>query len=150
MSYLVGHYNCKLDAKGRVLVPSEFKEQLGDQVEEGFVLRPGLHSHCLELYTKQDWNEVQDQLRAKFSQFNKKQEAAMRRYDAGSRFVKLDASGRLLITKDLIEKASLVKDIVITSVTTKMDIWDKDLYEQSINDDLSDEEFFSLLSENIK
>ena len=45
MSYLVGHYNCKLDAKGRVLVPSEFKEQLGDQVEEGFVLRPGLHAH---------------------------------------------------------------------------------------------------------
>ena len=123
MSYLVGHYNCKLDAKGRVLVPSEFKEQLGDQVEEGFVLRPGLHAHCLELYTKQDWNEVQDQLRAKFSQFNKKQEAAMRRYDAGSRFVKLDASGRLLITKDLIEKASLTKDIVITSVTTKMEIW---------------------------
>lgn len=150
MSYLVGHYNCKLDAKGRVLVPSEFKEQLGDQVEEGFVLRPGLHAHCLELYTKQDWNEVQDQLRAKFSQFNKKQEAAMRRYDAGSRFVKLDASGRLLITKDLIEKASLTKDIVITSVTTKMEIWDKDLYEQSINEDLSDEEFFKLLDENIK
>ena len=131
-------------------MPSEFKEQLGDQVEEGFVLRPGLHAHCLELYTKQDWNEVQDQLRAKFSQFNKKQEAAMRRYDAGSRFVKLDASGRLLITKDLIEKASLAKDIVITSVTTKMEIWDKDLYEQSINEDLSDEEFFSLLDENIK
>ena len=150
MSYLVGHYNCKLDAKGRVLVPSEFKEQLGGQVEEGFVLRPGLHAHCLELYTKQDWNEVQDQLRAKFSQFNKKQEAAMRRYDAGSRFVKLDASGRLLITKDLIEKASLTKDIVITSVTTKMEIWDKDLYEQSINEDLSDEEFFNLLDENIK
>ena len=146
----MGHYNCKLDAKGRVLVPSEFKEQLGDQVEEGFVLRPGLHAHCLELYTKQDWNEVQDQLRAKFSQFNKKQEAAMRRYDAGSRFVKLDASGRLLITKDLIEKASLTKDIIITSVTTKMEIWDKDLYEQSINEDLSDEEFFNLLDENIK
>ena len=146
----MGHYNCKLDAKGRVLVPSEFKEQLGSQVEEGFVLRPGLHAHCLELYTKQDWNEVQDQLRAKFSQFNKKQEAAMRRYDAGSRFVKLDASGRLLITKDLIEKASLAKDIVITSVTTKMEIWDKDLYEQSISEDLSDEEFFDLLSENIK
>ena len=146
----MGHYNCKLDAKGRVLVPSEFKEQLGDQVEEGFVLRPCMHAPSPELYTKQDWNEVQDQLRAKFSQFNKKQEAAMRRYDAGSRFVKLDASGRLLITKDLIEKASLTKDIVITSVTTKMEIWDKDLYEQSINEDLSDEEFFKLLDENIK
>lgn len=150
MSYLVGHYNCKLDAKGRILVPSEFKEQLGTQVEEGFVLRPGLHAHCLELYTRKDWDEVQDQLRAAFSQFKAKQEAVLRKYNAGARFVKLDASGRLLITKDLVEKASLVKDIVITSVTTKMEIWDKDLYEQSINGELSDEEFFDLLSEHIK
>ncbi|MBR1513068.1 MAG: division/cell wall cluster transcriptional repressor MraZ [Bacteroidales bacterium] len=150
MSYLVGHYNCKLDAKGRILVPSEFKEQLGEQVEEGFVLRPGLHAHCLELYTRKDWDEVQDQLRQAFSQFKAKQEAVLRKYNAGARFVKLDAGGRLLIGKDLIEKASLVKDIVITSVTTKMELWDKDLYEQSISGDLSDEEFFDLLSENIK
>ena len=150
MSYLVGHHNCKLDAKGRVLVPSEFKEQLGSEVEEGFILRPGLHAHCLELYTKKDWNEVQDQLRAKFSQFNVKEEAVMRRYNSGARFVKLDGSGRLQIPKDLIEKGSLAKDIVITAVTTKMEIWDKDLYEQSINNDIDDEEFFNLLSENIK
>lgn len=132
------------------MVPSEFKEQLGAQAEEGFVLRPGLHAHCLELYTRKDWDEVQDQLRASFSQFKAKQEAVLRKYNAGARFVKLDASGRLLITKDLSEKASLVKDIIITSVTTKMEIWDKNLYEQSISEDLSDEEFFDLLSENIK
>ena len=149
MSYLVGHHNCKLDAKGRVLVPSEFKEQLGSEAEEGFILRPGLHTHCLELYTKKDWNEVQDQLRAKFSQFNVNEEAVMRKYNSGARFVKLDGSGRLQIPKDLIEKGSLIKDIIITAVTTKMEIWDKDLYEQSINE-LDDEVFFKLLSENIK
>ena len=149
MSYLVGHHNCKLDAKGRVLVTSEFKEQLGSEAEEGFILRPGLHAHCLELYTKKDWNEVQDQLRAKFSQFNVNEEAVMRKYNSGARFVKLDGSGRLQIPKDLIEKGSLIKDIIITAVTTKMDIWDKDLYEQSINE-LDDEVFFKLLSENIK
>ena len=149
MSYLVGHHNCKLDAKGRVLVPSEFKEQLGNEAEEGFILRPGLHAHCLELYTKKDWYEVQDQLRAKFSQFNVNEEAVMRKYNSGARFVKLDGSGRLQIPKDLIEKGSLIKDIVITAVTTKMEIWDKDLYEQSINE-LDDEVFFKLLSENIK
>lgn len=149
MSYLVGHHNCKLDTKGRVLVPSEFKEQLGNEAEEGFILRPGLHAHCLELYTKKDWNEVQDQLRAKFSQFNVNEEAVMRKYNSGARFVKLDGSGRLQIPKDLIEKGSLVKDIVITAVTTKMEIWDKTLYEQSING-IDDELFFKLLSENIK
>ena len=150
MSYLVGHHNCKLDAKGRILVPSDFKEQLGDEVEEGFVLRPGLHAHCLELYTKKDWTAVQDQLRAKFSQFIEKQEIVLRKYNSGANFVKLDGSGRLQIPKEMIDKASLVKDLVITAVTTKMEIWDKDLYEQSINNDLDDEEFFKILSENIK
>ena len=116
MSYLVGHHNCKLDAKGRVLVPSEFKEQLGSEADEGFILRPGLHAHCLELYTKKDWYEVQDQLRAKFSQFNVNEEAVMRKYNSGARFVKLDGSGRLQIPKDLIEKGSLVKDIIITAL----------------------------------
>ena len=73
----------------------------------------------------------------------------LRKYNAGARFVRLDGSGRLQIPKDLIEKGALVKDLVITSVTTKMEIWDKNLYEQSI-DELDDEEFFNLLGENIK
>ena len=150
MSYPVGHFTCKLDSKGRLVLPSEFKEQLGSQVEEGFVLRPGLHVTCLELYTRKDWDEVQDQLRAAFSQFQAKQEAVLRKYNAGAHFAKLDASGRLQIPKDLIEKGSLVKEIIITSVTTKMEIWDKELYQQSLNNDLDDEEFFRLLSENIK
>ena len=73
----------------------------------------------------------------------------LRKYNAGARFVKLDATGRLQIPKDLIEKGALVKDVIITSVTTKMEIWDKERYDQSINE-LDDEEFFNLLSENIK
>ena len=122
MSYPVGHFNCKLDAKGRLMIPSEFKEQLGAQVEDGFVLRPGLHVTCLELYTRKDWDEVQDQLRAAFSQFKAKQEAVLRKYNAGARFVKLDASGRLQIPKDLIEKGALVKEIIITSHTNEVQV----------------------------
>lgn len=149
MSYPVGHFTCKLDSKGRLMVPSEFKEQLGTQVEEGFVLRPGLHATCLELYTRQDWDNVQDKLRASLSQFNPKHDAVLRRYNAGARFAKLDAAGRLQIPKELLEKASLVKEVTISSVTTKMEIWDKNLYDQAINT-LDDEEFFNILSENIK
>lgn len=131
------------------MVPSEFKEQLGAEIEDGFVLRPGLHATCLELYTRKDWDNVQDKLRASLSQFNPKHDAVLRRYNAGARFVKLDASGRLQIPKELLEKGSLVKEVIISSVTTKMEIWDKNLYEQAINT-LDDEEFFNILSENIK
>ena len=149
MSYPVGHFTCKLDSKGRLMVPSEFKEQLGAEIEEGFVLRPGLHATCLELYTRKDWDNVQDKLRASLSQFNPKHDAVLRRYNAGARFAKLDASGRLQIPKELLEKGSLVKEVIISSVTTKIEIWDKNLYDQAINT-LDDEEFFNILSENIK
>ena len=150
MGYPVGHFNCKLDAKGRLMLPSEFKEQLGEQVEEGFVLRPGLFENDhLELFTRQDWDFEQEKMRVQLSRFNKKHEAALRRYNEGVRFAKLDASGRLQIPKDLIETGRLEKDIIITSVTTKMEIWDKSLYEKSIVTSLTDDEFFSIL-ENIK
>lgn len=131
------------------MFPSEFKEQLGNQVEKGFVLHPGLRAECLELYTRQDWDELQDKLRDQLSQFKAKQEAVLRRYNAGARFAKLDGSGRLQIPKELIETGKLEKEIIITSVTTKMEIWDKSLYELSIANDLTDDEFFDIL-ENIK
>jgi MraZ protein len=145
MSYPVGHFNCNLDSKGRVSFPSEFKEQFGDQVNEGFVLHPDPYVKCLELYTVQDWRDLLARLSAKLSQFKRKQEAVMRRYDSGSRLVKLDSNGRLLIPKDLIEKGSLEKEIVITSVMTKMEIWDRKLYEQSLDNEISDEEYFDIL-----
>ena len=150
MSYPVGHFTCKLDSKGRLMVPSDFKEQLGAQVEEGFVLRPGLFSPCLELFTRKDWDEVQDKFRASLNPFNREHDAVMRKYNAGARFAKLDANGRLQIPKELIDKVALVKEVIISSVTTKMEIWDKSLYEQSIVNDLDEDVYLKILSENIK
>lgn len=149
MSYPIGHFSCKLDSKGRLMVPAEFKEQLGAQADEGFVLRPGLFNKCLELFTRKDWDEVQDKLRTSLSPFNPQHEAVIRKYNAGARFAKLDANGRLQIPKDLLDKAALVKEIVISSVTTKMEIWDKSLYDQTV-DGLDNDLFLQILSDNIK
>ncbi len=149
MSYPVGHFNCKLDSKGRLMMPSEFKEQLGEQAEEGFVLRPGLFDRCLELFTRKDWDDVQDKLRTSLSQFNPEHAAVIRKYNAGARFVKLDATGRLQIPKELIEKGALVKDVIISSVTTKMEIWDKSLYEATVSD-IDNASFLQILKDNIK
>ena len=145
MGYPIGHFNCNLDAKGRISFPSELKEQFGDQVNEGFVLHPNPYVTCLELYTLKDWRELVTRLSEKLSQFKKKQEAVMRRYDSGSRFVKLDSNGRLLIPKDLIDKGQLEKEIVITPVMKKLEIWNRNLYKQSIENDLSDEEYYEVL-----
>ena len=111
MSYPIGHFNCKLDAKGRLMLPAEFKEQMGEQAEEGFVLRPSLfdNSTCLDLFTRRDWDEQQDKLRARFSIYDEDEINALRFLDEGVRYAKLDASGRLQIPKELMERGGLVK-----------------------------------------
>jgi len=93
MDYPIGEYYCKLDAKGRLLLPSSFKEQLGEALNEGFVLRPGLFETCLDVYGKDDWRKLQDKL-GKLNPFKKENLMMMRRINAGARVVMMDASGR--------------------------------------------------------
>lgn len=128
MNYPIGEYYCKLDSKGRLLLPSSFKEQLGGAVEEGFVLRPSLFGGCLELFGMKDWRAMQDKL-GKLNPFKAENLMLIRRFNAGARMVKLDANGRLQIPKDLIEKTNLVKEVVMTSVIDRMQIWDRSLKE---------------------
>ena len=134
MSYPIGHFNCKLDAKGRLMLPSDFKEQMGEQAEEGFVLRPSLFddSICLDLYTRKDWDEQQLKLRARFNIYNEEGIQALRFLNEGVRFVKLDASGRLQIPKELMERGGLSKEVVVEALANKMEIWDKNRHQKSV------------------
>ena len=134
MSYPIGHFNCKLDAKGRLMLPSDFKEQMGEQAEEGFVLRPSLFddSICLDLYTRRDWDEQQLKLRARFNIYNEEGIQALRFLNEGVRFVKLDASGRLQIPKELMERGGLSKEVVVEALANKMEIWDKNRHQKSV------------------
>jgi len=135
MSYPIGHFNCKLDAKGRLMMPAEFKEQMGDQAEEGFVLRPSLFddSTCLDLFTRKDWDEQQEKLRGKIKLYDEEGIKTLRFLNEGVRYVKLDASGRLQIPKELMERGGLVKEVVVEALANKMEIWDKERYQQSVS-----------------
>ena len=134
MSYPIGHFNCKLDAKGRLMLPAEFKEQMGEQAEEGFVLRPSLfdNSTCLDLFTRRDWDEQQEKLRKEFSIYDEEGINALRYLNQGVRYAKLDGNGRLQIPKDLMESGGLTKEVVVEALANKMEIWDKDRYTQSV------------------
>ena len=135
MSYPIGHFNCKLDAKGRLMLPAEFKEQMGEQAEEGFVLRPSLfdNSTCLDLFTRRDWDEQQEKLRKEFSIYDEEGISALRYLNQGVRYAKLDGNGRLQIPKDLMESGGLTKEVVVEALANKMEIWDKDRYQKSVS-----------------
>ncbi len=133
MSNPTGTFNCKLDSKGRLMLPADFREQLGNQAEEDFVLRPGLHGTYLELYTIEDWNRRREIL-MKVNTFDRRKLDIMRKYLDGVKRTKLDASGRLQIPKELLDRSGLDKDIVIDSMFTNMEIWDKAKYEERVNE----------------
>ena len=147
MNYPIGEYYCKLDAKGRLLLPSGFKEQLGEALNEGFVLRPGLFEACLDVYGMDDWRKLQEKL-GRLNPFKKENLVMARRINAGARLVKMDASGRLQIPKDLVDKCGFVKDVVITSLPDRMQIWGREQMERS-NAEMSDEDFARLLENRL-
>jgi MraZ protein len=122
-----------VDAKGRLMIPSPLKKQLASVLPDGFVLRRSVFQKCLELYPMSEWQVLMQKIN-KLNKFKKKNNDFIRRFTAGVKMVEVDVNGRLLIPKDLTVFANISKDIVITSAINIIEIWDKDLYEQAIND----------------
>ncbi len=133
MINLIGTYECKIDAKGRVMLPSALKKQLLPVLEKGFVLKRSVFQPCLELYPMEEWDGVMQKV-SKLNRFDRKNNDFIRRLTAGVKMIELDASGRLLVAKDLIGYSGLEKEIVISSAVNILEIWDKEKYESAIND----------------
>ncbi|WP_055446836.1 division/cell wall cluster transcriptional repressor MraZ [Lacinutrix mariniflava] len=133
MNSLIGTYECKADAKGRLMLPAALKKQLSPVLQNGFVLKRAVFQPCLELYPMAEW-EVLMQKVNKLNRFKKKNNDFIRRFTAGVKIIEVDASGRLLIPKDLTVFASISKNVVVSSAINIVEIWDKDKYEQAIDD----------------
>lgn len=132
MDAIIGTYECKVDAKGRVMLPSPLKKQLATSLQDGFVLKRSVFQPCLELYPMKEWNVMMQKVNG-LNRFVKKNNDFIRRFTAGVKVVEIDALGRMLIPKDLVGFASIAKDVVFSSAVTIVEIWDKDLYEKSIS-----------------
>lgn len=133
MNSLIGTYECKVDAKGRLMLPSALKKQLSPVVQGGFVLKRAVFQSCLELYPMGEWESLMQKVN-KLNRFKKKNNDFIRRFTAGVKYIELDASGRLLVPKDLIAFAGISKEIVVSSTINIIEIWDKDNYEKAINE----------------
>ncbi len=145
MSSLIGTYECKVDAKGRLMLPSAIKKQLLPALQNGFVLKRAVFQPCLELYPMVEWEALMQKMN-KLNRFNKKNNDFIRRFTAGVKIVEIDSTGRLLVPKDLMLFSGISKDIVVSSAINIVEIWDKDKYEQAIDDAAED---FADLAEEV-
>ena len=133
MLNLIGTYECKSDAKGRLMFSSAFKKQLSSVLQDGFVVKRAVFQPCLELYPISEWSLMMGKIN-KLNRFKKKNNDFIRRFTAGVKMVELDATGRILIPKDLFEFAGIKKQVVMSSSVNIIEIWDKEKYEKAIED----------------
>jgi len=142
---IIGTYECRVDAKGRLMFPVAFKNQLSEVAAQGFVIKRGIFRKCLELFPVPEWN-IESARINKLNRYRQKNTDFIRKFMDGVKIVELDNAGRLLIPKDLFIFAKISKDIVMASVVNKIEIWDKDEYEKAVSYDPED---FAKLAEEV-
>ncbi|MFV0305485.1 MAG: division/cell wall cluster transcriptional repressor MraZ [Moheibacter sp.] len=144
MKPLIGTYECKVDAKGRLPLPASLKKQLAVILDDGFVLKRSVFQPCLELHPMAEWDNVMAEVN-KLNRFVKKNNDFIRQFTAGVKVVDVDANGRIQIAKDLVAFAGIKKEVVLSSSINVVEIWDKESYEQAV--DVNETDFASLAEE---
>jgi MraZ protein len=124
--------------KGRVFLPSVFRKVLQTSGEEKLVLRKDVHQPCLVLYPESVWNERMDALREQLNIWNREHQQLLRKMNSEVEEANLDGSGRLLISKRLLEKACITQSIRFIGMDNVIEIWSPDLLDQTLE---SDEDF---------
>jgi MraZ protein len=138
MISFVGDHICKLDAKGRLMLPSAFVKQMGGTAAAKFIVKKDVFEACLVIYPQDEWDRQVKTLRKKLNPYKREHNTFLRVFSKGVAEVALDASNRLLVPKRLLDEVEADKEIVLAGQPGKIELWAKAKYE-GIR--LSDDEF---------
>ncbi len=144
MTNFIGEYECKLDAKGRLMLPSGLRKQLDAASEEKFVMNRGFEK-CLVLYPKSDWKYISEEVN-KLNQYVKKNREFIRYFYRGATEMGLDGTGRLLFPKRMLEYGGIDKEVVLFAYGNRIEVWDKDTYNGLLTDEPDE---FANLAEDV-
>ncbi len=138
-------YECKIDDKGRLKLPSSLIKHLENLTDKDFVVKRAVFQNCLEVYPMKTWNGRMSVI-DKLNRFQKKNLDFIRQYTAGLKTVEIDKAERILISRDLKSFANLDKEVVIAGMVDYFEIWDKTAYEENIKTNDAD---FAALTEEV-
>lgn len=144
MSHFLGEFECKLDAKSRMMIPAGLKKQLPDAEREGLVINRGFEKH-LVIYTRKEWDKIVDEL-SRLNQYEKKTREFIRYFTRGASELSLDGSGRVLLPKSLLEYAGIGTDVVLACQFNKIEVWAQVAYDSQLDDE---PENFANLAEEV-
>lgn len=144
MANFIGEFECKLDAKGRLMLPSGLRKQLDPAAQESFVLNRGFEK-CLVLYPKNEWEGISAEIN-KLNQYVKKNREFIRYFYRGASELGLDGTGRILFPKRMLSYAGVEKQVVLFAYSNRIEVWDKAIYDGLLTDEPDD---FAALAEEV-
>ncbi len=144
MLNLHGEYECKLDAKGRLIIPAALKKQIPAEAKEAFFINRGFEKCCV-MYPANEWDNIAGEIN-KLSDYIKKEREFKRYFLRGASKLDMDTASRVLLPKPLQEYANLKGDLVLLAYGNKVEIWSKAEYDTMLN---AEPEDFSALAEEV-
>jgi len=141
---MLGEFECKIDAKGRFMLPSGLRKQLGPEDQECFVINRGFENN-LTLFPQSEWLKISREVNA-LNLYNKKNREFVRYFFRGASEMRLDSTGRLLLPRQLISYGGIEREIVLFAYGNRIEIWARDAYEEMMASEPDD---FSSLAEEV-
>jgi len=127
MVTFIGDFECKADAKGRIVLPAAFKKSV-EQEELRFVVRKDLFEKCLVLYPYVYWQEELSVLRKKLNPYNREHKQFLRDFFRASAEVSLDSNGRFLIPRRLMDQIDASREVMLVGVDRYIELWSREAY----------------------
>jgi len=144
MANLIGEFECKIDAKGRIMLPAGLKKQVSPEAQDKFVINRGFEN-CLVLYPQNEWKVISDEINQK-NLYNRKNRNFVRYFYRGATELSLDGNNRLLMPKNLLAYSNIKKEVILFAFSNRVEVWAKDVYESLLTDEPED---FALLAEEV-
>ncbi len=130
MATFIGDYTCKVDLKGRIILPMAFKKQMPPGAPDHFVVRKDIFENCLVLYSIEDWNRQLEQIRSHINPYNREHNMFIRNFFKGTAELSLDNNNRLLVPKKMLDLIGATRDVVMAGQDGRIEIWSADGYER--------------------
>ncbi len=141
MATFIGDYTCKVDVKGRIILPMAFKKQMPPDARDQFVVRKDIFENCLVLYSIEDWDRQLEKIRGKINPYNREHNKFLRNFFKGTAELTLDTNNRMLVPRRMLEIIGAGRDVVLAGQDGRIEIWAADTYDKI---DMPAEDFANL------